>query len=65
MTLTTAQGEEVFKIAQKATPITGLSSSKQGIRYLNPYPADLEFLKSPPPKLAGKLVVDGPLRYVP
>ena len=65
MTLTTAQGEEVFKIAQKATPITGLSSSKQGIRYLNAYTADWEFLKSPPRKLAGKLVVEGPLRYVP
>ncbi|MFZ0926371.1 MAG: hypothetical protein WAN56_00810 [Halobacteriota archaeon] len=55
VTLTTAQGENVFRILQKATPIKALSSSKQGIPRLNPYPADWEFLKSPPPKLAGKL----------
>jgi hypothetical protein len=51
VTFTTAQGEAVFRIAVPAT--------KRSMPYLNPYPADWEFLKSPPPKLAGKLVVEG------
>ena len=38
VTLTTAQGEKVFNSAQKATPMKALSSSKQIIPYVNPYP---------------------------
>jgi hypothetical protein len=30
---------------------------------LNAYPAEWSFLKNPPPKLAGKLTVEGSLDY--
>jgi hypothetical protein len=64
VTVTTTEGQKVFRILQKAIPLKIVSSSKQASPYLNPYPGDWEFLKSPPPKLAGKLVIDGPLNYV-
>jgi hypothetical protein len=64
VTLTTAEGENVFRIVQKAIPLKIVSSSTQASPYFNPYPGDWEFLKSPPPELEGKLVIDGPLNYV-
>jgi hypothetical protein len=56
VTFTTAKGESKFEIALSPT------SSKRGkARFFNICPADWSFLKSPPPKLVGKLVVDGPI----
>jgi hypothetical protein len=51
VTLTTAQGEKVFKINNR-----GVGSTIKD---------DWEFLKSPPPKLARKLVVDNPEVFTP
>ncbi len=56
VTFVTAQGETTFKLAVL------IASSKKPMA-LNAYPAEWSFLKNPPPKLAGKLTVEGSPDY--
>ena len=56
VTFVTAHGETTFKLAV-------LTASSKKPMPLNAYPAEWSFLKNPPPKLAGKLTVEGSLDY--
>jgi hypothetical protein len=56
VTFVTAQGETTFKLAV-------LTASSKKPKPLNAYPGEWSFLKIPPPKLAGKLTVEGSLDY--